>query len=296
MRRPAIPKQRRRGGFTPPPSSHPLSGAVNTVGTVGGNLNAPLLEWAGNLPAGMTLYGDTLFGDILNGEVLNAAGYTVAGTQAGISSGQLRTDVNKTDGSAPNTADVYEYSYPEGSLGAGVGVDGGLFFGTQSASWKRMYVCFDLWLSANYVTHTNQEKLWYPYGNTSNTSLNMAIPSGGTSEGIAAMAIQPQTDRGVQNVTSPTGFIAKGEWQQIEVYMQQNTPSSTDGVLRVWRNGTLVWEITSDLNYGNANSDPVFIGPRIASTRGGGDSTVPVPSGGMTRRFSRLACHYSTTL
>jgi hypothetical protein len=252
--------------------------------------------WLANLPSGLTLRGDTFFGDILNGEVLNAAGFSVPGTQAGVSSGALRTDVNKTDATAPYAPNVYEYGWPEGDTGNGQTISS-LFGNGFAGGMKRIYVCFDLWLSPNYVTHTGQEKLWYPITNGTSNALNMAILGGGTAAGPAGLCIQPQTSGfGTQFALSPTAFITKGEWQQIEVEMVMNTPSATDAQLRVWHNGDLVWEITDNLNFGGSNANPAWVTPRLDGTRGGGVSTVPVPAGGMSRRFSRLTLYSSATL
>jgi hypothetical protein len=213
-----------------------------------------------------------------------------------VPNGEPRTDINRTDSTAPYSTAVYAYDYPGDDAGNGVGVLGGTLTGPSTLAAKRIYTAFTLYLTANYVTHTNQEKMWYPLG-TVNPALNLAVPSGGDAYGAAVWALQTQTGIGPGNVVQSSGAqVSKGLWHRVEVEMVQNTAASTtDGVLRVWLNGALVLQHTG-VNYGGTNADPVFTTPRWASTRGGGASTVLTPPEGQGRRFSRFALYASTSM
>jgi hypothetical protein len=264
--------------------------------------------WPYNEPVGYTEYGTTEFGDILNGEVLNAAGFTVSGTESGVASGDLRTDVNGTDVTAPGgDDDVYFYTYPGNDAGNGAGVPAtapstgtlSRFYSEgASLSAKRMYVAFDVWFSPDYVTHTNREKLVYPIGSGGiATSIGIAIASGDDAYGEMRLNVQPQSSAGPQNTDQPSGpNITKGVWHTVEVLLTMNSGSSTtDGQMDYWLDGTLAWTLTG-LNFGSAQANPVWDAYRIDGTRGGGASSVLTPAGGQTRRFARLAAFYSTTL
>ena len=259
-----------------------------------------------NLPPGYTEYGTTQFGDILNSQNFNAAGFTVSGTQNSVGAGELRTDVNKTDATAPGGDDVYEYTYPGNSAGNGSGVanpDGPgelstLYSNATGIAARKMYVSFYVWFSENYVTHTNREKLFYPFKTAvAQPAIDIEIAPGSDAYGTMAFNIQTQSDVGPQNVSQTAGpFLTKGHHHLVEIEVVMNTTTNTtDGELRVWLNGTLVWTRT-DLNYGGANAAPTLTTFRIDGTRGGGASSVLTPPEGQTRRFAYLSAHYSTTL
>jgi hypothetical protein len=204
----------------------------------------------------------------------------------------------RTDLTAPFCTEVYAYDYAGDSAGGGFGTFGGRLLGPTGLNAKRLYTAFTVWFSEGYVTHTNTgtEKLWYPFG-TVNSSFGIAIPSGGTAAGPLVFSMGTQTGIGPSVNVQPSGAqTQKGVWNLVEIEMHQNSgASTTDGVLRVWLNGGLVWELTN-LNYGGTAASPVWTQPRWDSTRGGGDSTVLTPPEGQTRKFSRFAVYASETL
>jgi hypothetical protein len=254
--------------------------------------------WAPNLPSGLTLYGDTFFGDIINGSITNAAGWRIDGTQSGVGVGELRTDYNQVEAGAPYSEDVFKYTYPEGSLGGGTGI---VTLNTPDVDWQRHYVCISFKLSDNYLMHSNEEKFWFPVTNNTMggqpaSNFNIRRGSSGSATTNFAFRMNTQSGVGSQSFGDTTTPVSRGQWHMIEIFMQMNTPSATDGIFRFWIDGELMFEKTSDVNYSGTFATPRFARMRLDSTRGGGNSTDPVPTGGMSRSFSRMTLYSSSTL
>ena len=260
--------------------------------------------WEANLPAGFTEKFDTEFGNILNGGT-NADTINCDFTSGAGPSGGLRTDVNQTDLASSFPPDIYTYSYPGNNAGNGVGAVGGTLNSLpEMTAAQQIYSCFDIWLSADYVVHTNEEKTFYPIRQSSlgqgASDLVLMPPSGsGSAAGPdAAVGINVQSNFGAAQffIQSSGPYIAKGEWNRVEVLMKMNSAASTtDGVVQVWVNGTQVIN-RSDICWGGTGSSPFWKRYRMASTRGGGVSSVLTPAGGQTRKFSRWSCHYKDSL
>lgn len=101
-----------------------------------------------NLPSGLALVTDTRFGNMVRDQI-NADGIGFAWDGR-----------NATDPTAPFGPNVFETFYPGGHLGNGVG--GALLYGPQGQTWRRLYFSLAMWLPANYSTHSNEEKFFYP--------------------------------------------------------------------------------------------------------------------------------------
>ena len=235
-----------------------------------------------NLPSGLTLVYDITGADLGTVNVVNGAGLYYGG------------DLRKvTDGTAPYNSTVLETPYAEGSLGGGVGV--GSLSGPEDQGWKRIYFAQMVWFSSNYSMHTNEEKYFYP----------LVASPGNPNEGygnIDFSLVGSQTANGTQfgfkwygQLSSATqGHITKGQWCKVEMNLVMSTLGNADGVLQIWVDGVQAMN-SSTIAYSLEDTAATFLGMRFDSTRGGGNSSFAVPSGGQVRRFDRLALYASTS-
>lgn len=89
----------------------------------------------------------------------------------------------------------------------------------------------------------------------------------------------------------PPGTIIVGAWQLFEVYIRNNDPLTSNGVLRVWRDGVLRGEYTN-LRFHGDSFERGWNNPRFDATRGGGDDGFgPLPAD-QFRYLDRIS-HYA---
>ncbi len=279
--------------------------------------------FAANLPPGLTLYTDTTYGQFVANETY-ANGLAVFSAikqadDAAIPSvgGSVTVDTaiwrNVTDatapykpaGSSPNCTDI---GYVEG--GAGNGFCDSVISGTAPQTWVRAYFAMSMLVSPNYVWHSNAEKFFYPNFETAGrdtkaTSIGWRLattdnPNSAVCgwEADCQVPAQPSGTSYVLQSDANPARMQKGVWQKVEVYVQVNTPGNGDGVLRIWVDGVIAIEKT-DMRY---TPSTYFDAPqstiraaKFEGVRGGGASTVLVPTGGMYRRFDRLAFYASSS-
>lgn len=279
--------------------------------------------FAANLPAGLTLYTDTTLGQFgatesfTNGlamftgiKVSDDAAIPSVGGSVTVDTAIWRnvTDATapyKPIGSSPNCTD---FGYVEG--GAGNGACDVLIASTAPQTWVRAYFAMSMRVSDNYVWHSNAEKFFYPgfetagRGTTATTiGWRLATTDNPNSavcgwEADCQVPSQPSGTWYVHQSDANPARMQKGVWQKIEMYVQVNTPGNGDGVLRIWVDGVIAIEKT-DMRY---TPSTYFDAPQSTiraanfnGVRGGGASTVLVPTGGMFRRFDRLAFYASSS-
>jgi hypothetical protein len=262
----------------------------------------PPTAWAANVPSGLSLLRDTSFGNLLSGEAFNADGFAIArDIQTPTADWQ-----NATDTTAPYGPDVLQIDYTAGSLGGGA--ETVQFYTNASAAPVRAYFCVAVYFSPNYKWHSNAEKFWQPVILTpgeANQRLQVAIKF---TDGDSGMDPNGDFNRlyfnsqigGPGSIVYPlhtAAYLEKGKWQQVEVFCQMNTPGNQDGQWRGWIDGVEVFNVTNVryTNYPSAAQSYFSPGLVMATTRGGGNSTVAVPTGGMFRRYDRLAFYGSDT-
>jgi hypothetical protein len=254
-----------------------------TVPAGGGTTTTPpptFGAFTANLPAnsGLQLITDTRFGNMQN-QQMNADGLAYAWDGR-----------NATDASAPYGSSVFETFYAGNDLGNGVG--GAKIYGQGGKKWRKMYFSLAMWVPSNYSVHSNGEKFFYPL-----------ITTNGAVTGFSPINFYPiaqgpnGTNFGFEMIPRPgavfetqngAAMVPKGQWAQVEVYMEMNAPGSSNGVLKVWVNGQVAAN-RSDMMYSGASTQSVFDGMQFEGIRGGGASNTPTPAGGQVRRYNRLA-------
>lgn len=262
-----------------------------------------------NLPEGMTPFLTITWDDpdfISNGwgpSVLNEGNTTT-------------TIIADPTGSVPEGTNVGRMFFPE-NMGAG--------FGPQwrspdvdASGYTRFYVAYRLYLTANYVIHTGDEKFHWPdlrvrespaeYRPAGHLYLadNEARDDDGPTDPIASVGIwrdpfaSPAPPLVYGAVDGPT--IPKGQWCTIEYLVEIQTGTggtqAADAVMRAWIDGALAAELTGvSLNerageQGYGQSVLRWLG--IYGIRGGGASSVPIPPEGQSRYYGRILMYGGT--
>jgi hypothetical protein len=260
--------------------------------------------WEVNKPAGLTLFTDTTFGNLLTGGAYNADNVAIVNDSNNVQW------VNSTDNAAPYGPSVTDIAMDAGSLTG----NGTIFYSSGARDWKRTYWCWSLWLSPNYSMHSNGEKFWYPIikqqdgANPSLSDTQLSNPfiqwkplDGMTPSGSEIGWIYGNQMGGgdFQQFDQPLGNLGrlrKGQWMIIEGYTQMNTPGNADGIVRTWVDGQVCLDVTNArLAPAAATGSNYINGVRFTTTRGGGDSSEAIPSGGQVRRYDRLSFYASTS-
>jgi len=269
----------------------PTVSAARRRGSAGGAV------WEANKPAGLTLLKETTFAVPLTGTTANADGFAIANNEPA-----RVTWSNTTDSNAPFGQEVLEWTYTAGDL---VGGDV-LLYMLGNPTVVKAYCCISHQFSPNYSWHSNGEKFWYPTITTpveggNSTSIGVRFTSSATDPDGANNRFSFNSQIGGGDSLfypgNTSGYLVKGQYQTIEMFIQMNTPGNADGIWRAWVDGVLVADATA-LRYTNypGAAQSVFSGAlRFNGVRGGGDSSAPVPAGGMSRRFSRLSVYGSET-
>lgn len=247
-------------------------------------------EWAGNLPAGLSLIYDQDFSGTINDADGTSNLVFIEGSSGPGWTGDwecVDIDSSMTHVPAGHTK-CAQVVFPEGDLGSGSGV--GKLDG-HSGEWTEIYHCAWHGFSPNYVFHSLEEKWVYPLlsGPTAREIPGFYLDGAQTPDG-------GECTLGLSQTISPTGqtyqengpFPQAGRFHLLESYIKLNSSGNEDGICRFWVDGTLVLDRT-DIQFttGTATID-VW---RIDTTRGGGDSTHPVPEGGMFRQMPRIAVY-----
>lgn len=258
----------------------------------------PLLQF---LPSGMTFASDNRFADPLNGTVyVNNWGASGHPNYTAVINGQTVPSFTRIEESSGGYGPwVVRLLNSEGTLGGNSG--GGTGFGAllgrpAVGNNRRMYFAIRHRFSPGYLIHTNDEKFIYPtYKNS--TSPNQTPYIG----------LRPQTNEGGPGfftaIPYETGFLTRakvsdfvlptdGSWITSAFDMLLNTPNNNDGHLKVWVNGVQVVDIQNHRPVNGGTTQAYFNEMRVDSTRGGGNSLVPVPTGGQWREYDRVVLYW----
>ena len=266
-----------------------ISNATATVSYVTDTTS--LGSFTPNFPAsvGLRLYVDTSQNEPYVANTQNSEGITVVDTTQANTQGIV-------GGGDGYTGNALQTNYAAGSVGGGTG--GSQITGDQHQQWKRLYVSFDFYLSSNYIQNTGNEKLWY--GNNRPVAGgalfgNSLLEIHGYDFGDGTFMFATQfTPAGVLSAVAPSTRPVKGAWNKVEMYQIMNTGSNADGTLALWINGASVYTKT-DIQWSASGTADSFDWFKFDGTSGGGNSTVPVPTGGQYRQMGRVACFGSTT-
>jgi uncharacterized protein YjdB len=238
-----------------------------------------------NLPSGLQLIVDSRFNSLAAAGQFNSEGlaYYWDGRHA-------------TDATAPYGSSVFETFYAGNNRGNGEG--GANLYGQSGRNWRRMYFSLMMWVPANYSTHSNGEKFFYPIVNTNGQQTSSTMfgwaPIGSDTPNGSTFGFWYQAQIGDDNVWQPTSGarVRKGEWTQVEFYVVMNSPGQRNGIWQVWVNGQQVVNKT-DARYSAQSVQSYFDGIRFSGVRGGGASSALTPPEGQVRRYNRLAFYAS---
>jgi hypothetical protein len=225
-----------------------------------------------------------------------------------------RLIADSSGGYGPNVARI---EYSEGSFGGNAfrdppnvwesawsGGSGACGFtsGVLPANVREVYFAGRMRFSANYEMHTAAftEKFWYPRFTTGEIGQTPIIQFAGVTDGsnvppyrVGTSYYDGASGSIIQNKSA--AVIPRGEWFNIEIHQRINSYNAVraldDGFSKVWINGTLLQDVQNWR--GALMSQQIYYETGlIASTRGGGGSSIVVPTGGMYRDLDRIALFY----
>jgi hypothetical protein len=279
-------------------------------------------EFAPNLPSGLTLYGDTfplgnfagnsVFRDgfaftgdarIADNAATPALGTVIGSHTVSTTSGLWR---NMTEVVGPYGTGCTDFVYPEG---LGGGANNVFFFTSSNRGWVRMHVAISLYIPPDYIWHGNTQKGLYPIINSEgfdSKRTDISFRLNGTGEtpngetcgfGFNSQLTDgsPLSETLRDQAAGSTVRLRRGQWHNIEYYMQANTPGNADGLAKAWINGVLAFD-ESGLRYADDafTSQATFNSGVMSGTRGGGANTgFPIPPEGIFFRFNRMAVYGS---
>ena len=202
------------------------------------------------------------------------------------------------DATTPYSDGALRIPFPANGYGDGYGV--GLIL-REEGCWPRMYTVamekFEGSGGQPYKVHFNEEKTVFP--RTIVCADNSEDNSG---PDIAYVSRNNRIEIQLQNgLGSPRRYqnfpvwYTTEKWHKVEHYMQANTPGKQDGIWRMWIDGVLAADF-NDILYSNNSRQVGFQGVRWETVRGGGRDNAPIPPGGQTRTYDRLAVYVSPTV
>lgn len=227
--------------------------------------------WLANLPSGLTEVVDY---DFSNAGDLSYSG--LYGNSAAVYDGAALSPPVSPD-------DVARMVLDAGTMPA----EGGFSIGSRSVSVPagtvRIYITAVFQPAANYTWHTGNHKFFYFYTHAESPTVGSVVlgidptrGDDGATDGKAYWNADPQVYTGGQNVFTINQSVGvsdstatRSEWNYIEMEVVMNTDENTsDGILHVWHNGTLIISRTdvlwsdnaSYLSWELANLDPYYGG------------------------------------
>jgi hypothetical protein len=218
-----------------------------------------------NQPTGLNPITDNSF-NVLPPYTLPGGGSLGWRTYHGSSRVKIKTDAQAPRSSAP----IAEGLFPKGQHGGGAPFNIGIRF----KKVKTLYWCVWQWLSPNFTNNGNTGTKWgfiiTPYGTGSqrvNHYFNLA-----QNLGINLQSAGATLNR---NMYTPYNMIQNaGQWHRFEFLVVANTQGKSDGIARVWVDGTIRLD-QNNVRYFFPNQAPAFNGLSWNPTYGGGNNPVP---------------------
>jgi hypothetical protein len=252
--------------------------------------NAPSPSFTPNLPAGLSLVYDTQFETPFSiappGTEISYEGTFLsnAGSDTESATSFSTTRVTSTGGYGNHAV---RFRYPQGSLGGGVSP--GKMLSADNLGYRRLYAALRVFFSAGYEVHdVNPEKFLRPVTNGNSIAAITELYRGGAFAGLA-------NPSATFAAISASGVWPINAWFTVEILWEINSPSSSNGTRKIWVDGVLVTnQIGTQMFYDSATQQ-TFRYLSLENERGGGDATIPVPSGGQWRDFNRVAVYGSVT-
>jgi hypothetical protein len=233
-----------------------------------------------NLPIGMTEVYDTSFE---SSPLANPYEGIEMGIYGGSTEGAALTSNTLVASSGGFGSQALRCRFAEGSLGGG---NGTILINTpNNLASRALYMAMRMRFSAGYRFHANGEKLLYPVHTTTN-SIGGLVNIGASRQLIGlTYAGEVGLDITANNI------IPVDTWFTLEIYLRMNTPSTSDGIRRIWLDGTQIVNESSAIFDNVSGSQATFRILQWEDTRGGGNDTVGVPTGGQWRELDRLAVY-----
>jgi hypothetical protein len=238
-----------------------------------------------NLPGGMTEAANTSFETALTFNT-NYDGWTIV-RDGGTTEGATLYSTTRVSSDGGEGSWMLRTRFAEGSLGGNAGGGTGvtrLTSTTEPLNTRAMYLAMRMRLSSGYRLHYNNEKLYFP--NLTEGGGLGSIVELGPNRNLVAL---PNPSGAFTAITSDNIYNI-GEWFTLEIYIRLNSPGTGDGIRRCWMNGTQVTNETDKVFY-DGGTQALFNWVRLDDTRGGGDDTLGVPTGGQWREVDRLTLY-----
>jgi hypothetical protein len=215
-------------------------------------------SWRANEPAGLTLFNERHFDAKLENswylEYPPDNDFTI-----------------QQDATAPvSPPNIGQARYPQG-LPAGVGpIDTEIDLPGGSSSLSEIYLAFPLKLSSNFYGCGTNKIFFIWIGGQPGVYLKVD----GNGNGSLAFEISTQSSGSSQDPLAIGRTVTRNQWTNIEVYMKVNTAGNSDGIVKIWQDGTQTINV-SNVRFVSGSAVPW---ERVAwnPTWGGGCSgTVP---------------------
>lgn len=222
-----------------------------------------------NEPSGMTLITERPFND-LDAVTDGTVAWTVefdGNPESIVSSGYNGTPPR----SGPN---VIQFKFAENNGGGGeMGNLGSILFGPFSTVYLHMWVEWDL----NWQGHDSfTNKLWFIRKSDPDVGAgdHTLMSAQGKDDGPLSLAVKGQNYCcGDTNPVATGGSLNRGQFYDLEFLITANTPGVKDGILKCWKNGSLVIDRT-DWNPFTSTETPTFDGFKYRPIWGGTEDTV----------------------
>jgi hypothetical protein len=188
--------------------------------------------WRGNEPAGMTQITDRPFNAVVEGtwDPYGSDAFTIV-----------------SDATAPHSpSNVIRATYPAGFGAGGAPAHTGI----PHTAYSKIYICFAVKLSSNWVGNgSSVNKMLYEWTTIPHPSFFFAAYGSGSGTLQPRVMLQdvvssPASGGFVAPNLVPSAQIIRGQWQQIEIFIQGNTAGAANGVMDWYVDGVHVGSVT----------------------------------------------------
>jgi hypothetical protein len=146
---------------------------------------------------------------------------------------------------------------------------------TITSAPTQLFVSVYVKFSSNYIIDNARiNKLLYFWANDGVPSLCLCTTSTSTTADFTPqLGLQDAVN---ENLAAGSYTFPRNTWVRLDVYLKMNTPGNSDGVGKIWANGTLVGSF-SGVDYVKSSSQATWAEISIAPYWGGAGGTIATP-------------------